>query len=181
MRHLKDQNPEHKFFFCGPRLSDEMRAKLQTHCPELGMTILGNLGLDWAKSDFGPRPVLVNFSTSPSEDFGVSVAQAQENGMGLVLSEWGAHLDVRGEDVDLINPENLFLKRWEFTAPKAGNLPDLDLGLLKNFSWDELSEARDILLLKHREENLDYANTQKLSPELNEIIQRSFLRIPEED
>jgi radical SAM protein with 4Fe4S-binding SPASM domain len=43
------------------------------------------------------NPILINFSTFMMEDFGVSVAQAQEMGWPCILSDWGAHKDIVGK------------------------------------------------------------------------------------
>jgi len=46
----------------------------------------------------------VNFSTYFCEDFGVSLAQAQELGWPAVLSDWGGHSDAMIENVYKIHP-----------------------------------------------------------------------------
>jgi glycosyltransferase involved in cell wall biosynthesis len=56
---------------------------------------LGDLGLDWPRKIKG-NPVLLNLSTSFQEDFGVSAAQAQQQGWPLMLSDWGGHADIEG-------------------------------------------------------------------------------------
>lgn len=43
--------------------------------------------------------LMVSFSTSIAEDYGVSVAQAQELGIPLMISDWGGHGDVEGSNV----------------------------------------------------------------------------------
>lgn len=43
--------------------------------------------------------LLVSFSTSIAEDYGVSIAQAQELGAPLMISDWGGHGDVEGSNV----------------------------------------------------------------------------------
>lgn len=40
------------------------------------------------------QEVFISFSTFFNEDFGVSVAQAQQKGMPCILSDWGAHKDI---------------------------------------------------------------------------------------
>ncbi len=45
------------------------------------------------------NPVFVSLSTSPEEDFGVSLAQARAEGWPCVLSDWGGHRDVIGPHV----------------------------------------------------------------------------------
>jgi hypothetical protein len=56
---------------------------------------------EWQRRRF-EKAVLVSFSTFLSEDFGVSVAQAQARGWPCLLSDWGAHRDVRGPGVRLL-------------------------------------------------------------------------------
>lgn len=43
--------------------------------------------------------LLVSFSTSIAEDYGVSIAQAQETGTPVMVSDWGGHGDVEGRNV----------------------------------------------------------------------------------
>jgi glycosyltransferase involved in cell wall biosynthesis len=43
--------------------------------------------------------LLVSFSSSIAEDYGVSIAQAQEIGVPLLISDWGGHGDVDGNNV----------------------------------------------------------------------------------
>jgi glycosyltransferase involved in cell wall biosynthesis len=45
------------------------------------------------------NPVLISLSTFLGEDFGVSIAQAQGLGWPCLLSDWGAHREVRGPGV----------------------------------------------------------------------------------
>lgn len=66
-----------------------------TKAPEF----LGSLPRDrWPSLAFA-RPVFVSFSRYFCEDFGVSVAQAQERGWPCVISDWGGHSDVVGSNV----------------------------------------------------------------------------------
>jgi hypothetical protein len=51
---------------------------------------------EWSQKDY-KNPVFVNFSTYLCEDFSVSVAQAQEQGWPVVLSNWGGLKDVKGD------------------------------------------------------------------------------------
>src|SRR5262249_55975023 len=58
--------------------------------------LVEGLGPDqWYRGSF-ETPILVSLSTFLSEDFGVSVAQAQARGWPCLLSDWGGHRDVRG-------------------------------------------------------------------------------------
>lgn len=43
--------------------------------------------------------ILVNFSNFVCEDFGVSIAQAQQLGIPIILSKWGGHCDVQGDNI----------------------------------------------------------------------------------
>jgi glycosyltransferase involved in cell wall biosynthesis len=91
-----------RFVICGPGFSQESVNAIQkligeytwkTH-PE----ILEDLGPRWVKKIKG-NPVLINLSTYLQEDFGVSVAQAQEAGWPVIVSDWGGHRDVVGVNV----------------------------------------------------------------------------------
>ncbi len=48
--------------------------------------------------------VIINLSTFISEDFGVSVAQAQSAGYKSFLTDWGGHSDCDTETVEFISP-----------------------------------------------------------------------------
>lgn len=52
---------------------------------------------EWIK-DVREDAVLINLSTLLQEDFGVSVAQWNELGNPLIISNWGGHMDVSGEN-----------------------------------------------------------------------------------
>ena len=45
------------------------------------------------------NPVFLNLSTFISEDFGCAVAEAQQSGWPMIISEHGGHLDVIGENI----------------------------------------------------------------------------------
>lgn len=51
--------------------------------------------------------MLVNFSTFYCEDYGVAVAQAQELGLPMLLSKWGAHSDVTGKNIRLVDVQDI--------------------------------------------------------------------------
>ena len=61
-------------------------------------TIRGDLGYQWAKS-FSQNDILINFSTNLTEDFGISIAQAQEHGLKLLITDWAAHKEVYGSNI----------------------------------------------------------------------------------
>jgi len=58
---------------------------------------------EWVMGNF-KQPVLINMSNYFCEDYGVAVAQAQEKGWPVLLSEWGGHLDVTKGVRSFINP-----------------------------------------------------------------------------
>lgn len=49
----------------------------------------------------------LNFSTYICEDFGVSLAQIQGKGIPMVISKWGGHLDIIGNNIIKIDYANL--------------------------------------------------------------------------
>lgn len=69
----------------------------------------------------GANSLMVNFSTFVCEDYGVAVAQGQSMGMPMLLSNWGGHCDVRGENVSLVNVSDVgeSLLSFEGTLLKA--------------------------------------------------------------
>ncbi len=58
---------------------------------------------EWLKKDFS-QPVVISLSTFFGEDFGVSIAQAQEKGWPVICSAFGGHLDILGNQVGLVSP-----------------------------------------------------------------------------
>lgn len=55
----------------------------------------GDLGIDWMEKFKGLNCALINLSTYGKEDFNISLAQADQNGLPKILSEWGAFLDLQ--------------------------------------------------------------------------------------
>lgn len=88
-----------RFSICGPNLTKDerqsLKEKLAQYAWKIKPTLKGDLGADWHKS-FKGNPILLNLSTYLEEDFGVSVAQAQEAGWPVIISNWGGHRDVVG-------------------------------------------------------------------------------------
>lgn len=66
-----------------------------------------DLGVDEWTSYLDGNVLLASFSTFICEDFGYSLAQAQERGVALVLSDWGGHSDIQGTNVSLIKREDI--------------------------------------------------------------------------
>lgn len=54
---------------------------------------------EWVINQKLNSPVFCSFSTYSKEDFGVSLAQAQEQGWPAILSSWGGHLDSIGDNI----------------------------------------------------------------------------------
>lgn len=72
---------------------------------------------EWLKGDFS-SPIAISLSTFIGEDFGVSLAQAQEKGWPVICSAFGGHLDIEGNQVGVIpshliedSPNSLALKK----------------------------------------------------------------------
>jgi glycosyltransferase involved in cell wall biosynthesis len=53
---------------------------------------------EWQKT-FTNNSVVLSLSTSMYEDYGVSIAQAQECGLPIIISDWGGHGDVNGDNI----------------------------------------------------------------------------------
>lgn len=68
--------------------------------------------------------LMVNFSTFICEDYGVSVAQAQEAGIPMILSKWGGHCDVEASNVLWVDTHEIAesLSEKEVIILKAQNL-----------------------------------------------------------
>jgi glycosyltransferase involved in cell wall biosynthesis len=93
--------PRHPIYVCGPRAEP---SALQGYD---GITFLGDLGSHWFNDPHLRRAALVNLSTSHHEDFGISIAQAQARGMPIIVSDWFAHKDVRGDNVHFVQPRDI--------------------------------------------------------------------------
>lgn len=84
---------------CGPKpdtylVEDEIN-KFQWVIPPV---VKGDLGMDWHK-EVSPKSMMINFSTNLFEDFGISLCQAQEAGFPLIISNWGTHHDIQGNNI----------------------------------------------------------------------------------
>lgn len=134
--------------------------------------IKGDLGLNWQET-LPKDSVMINFSTNLFEDFGVSAAQAQEVGFPLIVSDWGAHKDLAGENilkvppsvfghhitkenmqsritrtVDFIEkalnePPSTFPKLCEHLKPKALNIEQI-LNYTSKFESQDMEKVRDL-------------------------------------
>jgi hypothetical protein len=92
-------NKNIKLSICGPK-PEEFMAKDEINKYEWKVQpqILGDLGFNW-HTKFSPDTVMINFSTNLFEDFGISLTQAQQRGLPLIISDWGAHHDIQGSNV----------------------------------------------------------------------------------
>lgn len=55
------------------------------------------------------NPVAISLSTYLMEDFGVSLAQAQQAGWPCIVSDWGGHADIKGRNIIRVPSQFLFL------------------------------------------------------------------------
>lgn len=102
-----------------PALMDELEWTMK---PEL---IFGEDTESWA-SHLGTNSVIISLSDGFAEDFGVSIAQAQQSGTPVIASDIGGHGDLLGENVMLI-PSHLIhqpqlsslLDNWNFHSTRA--------------------------------------------------------------
>lgn len=96
----------------------------------------------WHRGDL-LNPVFVGLSTFIGEDFGVSVAQAQELGWPCLLSDWGSHRDVTGPGVRKIPfPLVGVTQTKELVDLRAREISSLICDFLKN---PNLGDGRKIL------------------------------------
>jgi|GEM_PF-2762908 len=103
---LQEESGGGEFQICGPSLIPGLvQRELARHRWKRKPRVLCDLGVDWIKK-ISPG-VLLNLSTFVGEDFGVSVAQAQQEGWPLILSDWGGFRDVRGGNVVKLDPNLL--------------------------------------------------------------------------
>jgi hypothetical protein len=101
-------------------------------------------------------PVFVSFSTFIGEDFGVSLAQAQEKGWPSIISNWGGHRDVQVQNTIKVPSEYL----------------------LEDSGSYELLESRANLAAKYISENLDKINSTKQLDSVGENLKHEFIDIP---
>ncbi|WP_127718488.1 glycosyltransferase [Halobacteriovorax sp. HLS] len=63
------------------------------------VTFYGELAEDqWLNTKFS-NPVYISLSSYICEDFGCSVAQSQQKGWPLIISDWGGHKDIFGKGI----------------------------------------------------------------------------------
>lgn len=88
-------------------------------------------------SELSSKSIYISLSTYLSEDYAVSVAQAQEAGCPVVLSDFGGHSDVKGAvhfiPLRCLNP----LSEEKLMAEVLSD------HLLTGLKWSELPEAKD--------------------------------------
>lgn len=53
------------------------------------------------------QPCFISLSTSISDDFGLAAQQAHKKGWPLILSNWGGHLDLNGEQIYYLDWNNI--------------------------------------------------------------------------
>lgn len=96
------------FSICSPLLSQsrkkEIMSEFNKYQWKYNPKILGDLGTNWHKK-IAKNSVLISLSTYRQEDFGVSVAQFQQLGRPIILSDWSGHRDVEGPNVIKISPK----------------------------------------------------------------------------
>jgi glycosyltransferase involved in cell wall biosynthesis len=135
---------------------------------------MGNLKSDeWTEANLD-QPILVNMSTFIFDDFGVSVAQAQEKGWPVLLSDWGGHVDVTKGIRKLFNPSWIGHSHEAPTiiTAKAKVLANEINQILQTKSWDE-QEAIVSIDDKHESIKLNKIdeirreNIKKIGPEVH--------------
>jgi len=67
---------------------------------------LGKLAYDEWPNKLGNNSAYISLSTYLSEDYAVSIAQAQEKGVPVICSNWGGHQEVCGKSIKI--PSELF-------------------------------------------------------------------------
>ncbi|WP_372654772.1 glycosyltransferase [Halobacteriovorax sp.] len=87
----------------GRRFQDSYQNRINTLIELLGISqnVIFHGKVDretWSKED-AHRSVFITLSTFISEDFGCAVAEAQQAGWPIILSEFGGHLDVSGNNL----------------------------------------------------------------------------------
>ena len=104
---LKEADPQRvTIIHCFPTEMDIQHAhsEMLRHGLDSNQLHLTSLGPEWALQlqDKYTNPVYLNLSQDYTEDFGVSLAQAESLGWPTLLSAWGAHFDVHASKKVLI-------------------------------------------------------------------------------
>lgn len=113
-----------QFYWYGSRLRPkviETELKKWSWIENPDPSLCGDVGPKWTTSFKDPkRTLLLNFSTSYEEDFGVSLAQAEQAGMAIALSRWGAHLDLRSSRRNYIARDSIEIASRSREAMQKG-------------------------------------------------------------
>ncbi|OUR93629.1 hypothetical protein A9Q84_19360 [Halobacteriovorax marinus] len=116
---------------------------------------------EWPKKEFN-KPHYISLSSFLSEDFAVSVAQAEEAQWPCILSNWGAHRDVSGA---LLLPMN-------FIVPflKKNVLSDIYAKRLAHFIFKNQTNQNKPLILK-KNDQVEYLKIEDL-----DRLRRNFVK-----
>ena len=128
----------------------QAQSEMLRHGLDRGQLSLTHLGPDWALQlqDKYSNPIFLNLSQDYTEDFGVSLAQAESLGWPTLLSAWGAHLDVyaskkvllRGdEDLHFLQTSMTLLRDESrtFSEPESVEFKSIKVNLSAQ-DWKEL-------------------------------------------
>lgn len=103
---------------------------------------------DWLNRE-DENPVFVSFSTFFCEDFGVSLAQAQEKNWPCIVSDWGGHRDAIGKNLIKV-PSNYLIEEsgiMELLSVRANQIAEfLHQKMTNPASKEEVLPKEDIPL-----------------------------------
>ncbi|TNF28461.1 MAG: glycosyltransferase family 1 protein, partial [Deltaproteobacteria bacterium] len=166
----------------GRLLPSDYRVKISNLCSSLDWSISPEFeGLypsnEWVKNQKLNSPVFCSFSTYSKEDFGVSLAQAQEQGWPTIISSWGGHLDSTGDNIYHIPLEYIGESTDELSVIK-GRARALARDFINNhthFSSNKLTEEKTQLpapLSVSQLDQLRRTTIEKWGPEIQYITRQ---------
>jgi glycosyltransferase involved in cell wall biosynthesis len=174
LREIKSKGGTPRLHICGANQIPKGLELLKKAARDTEVIDHGDLGIDWTKQ-FSQRSTYISLSLAPSEDFGVSLAQAQQAGLPVIVSDWGGHRDARGENVYTISHRAIEAKHHMLsTLTKAASAPLEEEAPGRVFSWSELSLISEEMLKTYSLFELNYANSRLLSPKIKRLLLSCF-------
>lgn len=129
----------------------------------------------WLKLKY-QNPVFISLSQHTHEDFGVSLAQAQENGWPCILSPWGAHHSAIQRNVFFIKNNFSVFSEQKKVESDAQLFAEDFVHFLKNkakTNKTKLPKSRKTVPISRPEIQVCQNNLQKLWPKLHKHLQKN--------
>lgn len=95
--------PRNRGRFIIDSYSDEIHELIKRLNFKKAPKIIHNLDQKSWPKQIPNNSLMVNFSTFVCEDFGLALTEAYELGIPLLISDWGGHIDLIGENIHLVD------------------------------------------------------------------------------